>query len=155
LPGLVTLLEGHNTGSIKADSTTAPAATPVTLRITGSDEIRNAEARALLKDTLAESIERKLAASAVLTLKLRVAEGPCSRWRRPTTGESVTAVTVTVVTDTLSVMAMDEDKVVFCAMPKLEADSPARVRLDANVVCKELAKPGGLTVHARAPAAGE
>ena len=130
--------------------------TPVVMLSTGSAELRNDVARAPEKAAVALSAERiadTCVVFVVVTVKATAADA-CSRCL-PAGVALVTAMMATAEAETASVDAMDVASVKFCAAPKLALETPASVTLDANVVCVELAKPGGFTVQATAPAAGE
>jgi hypothetical protein len=148
---------GHGSAArTSAVSVGAVVMTPVVTLSTGSAELRSDVARAPEKAVVAFSAERIADACVVLvvvTAKATAADA-CIKCL-PAGVALVTAVMATAEADTASVDAMVLASVAFCAAPKLALETPASVTLEVNVVCVELAKPGGFTVHATAPAAGE
>ena len=148
---------GHGSAaSTRFVSAGGAATTPVTALSTGSAEPRSAVVRDPASATVALSAERSddaCVAFAVATENATAAEA-CSRCR-PESAALVTAVIAMMEAGALSVAASVAVSVLFCAAPKLPTDTPASVTVEANVVCVELAKPGGFTVHATAPGAGE
>jgi hypothetical protein len=132
------------------------ATTPVTALSTGSAEPRSAAVSDPASVAVAFSAERSddaCVAFAVTTENETAAEA-CSRCL-PEGAALPTAVIAMAEAGAASAAASVAVSVLFCAAPKLPADTPASVTLEANVVCVVLANPGGLTVHATAPAAGE
>ena len=148
---------GHGSAaSTRFVSSGGTAATPVTVLSTGSEELRSIVLSAPAKAAVAFRAERKDAACVALTVATEnatVAEA-CMRCR-PANRALVMPVMVIEEAGAARVDARDAVTVVFCAAPKLVADTPVSVMFDAKVVCVELAKPGGFTVHATAPGAGE
>ena len=147
---------GHGTAaSTSVDSTTGAAVTPDTALSTGSAEVRSVELSELEKAAVAPSAERKLCASVVvLTANATAAALLSSMRRRPAAGTSVTAEITTAEADTFSVAAIEAESVAFCATPNVVLLTPPSVTLLEKVVWVALAKPGGFTVQATAPAAG-
>jgi hypothetical protein len=118
--------------------------------------LRNDVARAPAKASVAFSAERIDDACVLLVVVTAKATDAdvCSKCL-PAVAALLTELMVTAEADTASVDAIFVASVAFCAAPKLALETPASVTLDVNVVCVELAKPGGFTVQATAPAAGE
>ena len=148
---------GHGSdASTSAVSAGAVAATLATELSTGSAELRSDVASAPAKAAVALSAERSDDACVPLLVATEkaTAADDCSRCR-PAGAVLATDVMVMAEAGTPSVAARDAVSVAFCDAPKLAALTPVSVTLEANVVCVELAKPGGFTVHATAPAVGE